>query len=132
MPVDQYKNNLTRIINHAHIKSHAPTILLVTPPPVDERTVKELGHEARSVDHTALYAEAVREITREIHGVVLIDLWKAVFDEVDSSGRQLDQLFTDGLHLNGEGYRIFYDLVAPHIPEGGTSQYVYPDWQDLS
>ncbi|KAH7118043.1 hypothetical protein B0J13DRAFT_409880, partial [Dactylonectria estremocensis] len=71
-------------------------------------------------------------IAKENPGVVLIDLWKAVLDEVDLFGRQLNQFFTDGLHLNGDGYRIFYDLVNPHVPEADTSQYVYPDWQDFN
>ncbi|KAH7140479.1 SGNH hydrolase-type esterase domain-containing protein, partial [Dactylonectria estremocensis] len=143
VPVHQYKDNLTRIISHAHIKSHNPKILLVTPPPVDETKLNSLGHEPRTVAHTALYAEAVRQVVEENPEVVLIDLWKAVMDKAapshvnahslpGSPEGDFNRLFTDGLHMNGEAYRLFYDLATPHIPEGESSQYIYPDWRDLA
>lgn len=97
----------------------------------------------RTVAHTALYAEAVRQVVDENPEVVLIDLWKAVMDKAaplhvnahwlpGSPEGGFNRLFTDGLHLNGEAYRLFYDLVTPHIPEGESSQYIYPDWRDLA
>ncbi|KAF4342410.1 GDSL lipase acylhydrolase family [Fusarium beomiforme] len=133
VPVDQYKDNLTTIINHEHIRAHSPKIFLVTPPPVDEEKVKSLGNEPRTVAHTALYAEAVREIAEENSDIILVDLWDVITKaSLASPEKNFNHLFVDGLHLNGEGYRLFYDLIQPLISGLDSTQYIYPDWKDLA
>ncbi|KAI8665719.1 SGNH-hydro domain-containing protein [Fusarium sp. Ph1] len=143
--VDDYKLNLIRLINHVHIRSHRPKILLVTPTPVDEDKLNSLGHEPRTLAHTRLYAEAVREVAKENSDIILIDLWQAVVEKATHTITQdirsnlaaelpaanFDGLFIDGLHLSAVAYKLFYDLVTPYLPEGHPSQYVYPDWKDL-
>jgi hypothetical protein len=49
----------------------------------------------------------------------------------------LEHLVPDGLHLSAEGYRIFYDLVSPHLgaewagtPDEDRVGYALPDWRD--
>ncbi|KAF5566336.1 GDSL lipase acylhydrolase family [Fusarium napiforme] len=131
VPVDQYKENLTQIINHEHVKAHSPKILLVTPPPVDEDKLTSLGNEPRTVAHSALYAEAVRQVSREHPEVILIDLWNAITNAPSGlSGSNFNHLFTDGLHLSGEGYRLFYHLIHPCILERTLPRYIYPDWTE--
>ncbi|QPH01297.1 hypothetical protein C2857_005496 [Epichloe festucae Fl1] len=147
VPIEQYKENLTKIITHPHIKQHRPKILLVTPPPVDEIKVTRLnlaeGHASalRTSATTAAYSEKAREVARENPGVVLIDLWTAVMDKAMSmapqdwkpgspwlgspeNGQQggLDSLLPDGLHLSGSAYKIFYDEIKSHVGE---------EWTDL-
>jgi lysophospholipase L1-like esterase len=48
------------------------------------------------------------------HGATYIDLW-APF--VTPDGRLRKELTSDGLHLNGEGYRIWVDILRPHLAE---------------
>lgn len=140
VPIDQYKENLIKIITHPYIQAHQPKILLVTPPPVDEIKLSQLdvqgGHPeaTRRVTVTAAYAEKAREVAREHPGVELIDLWQALMDKAISmapgdyqpggpwlgspeNGKQggLDALLPDGLHMSGAAYSVFYETVLPHI-----------------
>lgn len=50
----------------------------------------------------------------------------------------LKELMPDGLHMSGQAYRIFYNLVIPHIgqewsglPDTDKSGYILPDWRSL-
>ncbi|KAH7162453.1 SGNH hydrolase-type esterase domain-containing protein [Dactylonectria estremocensis] len=148
VPIHQYKENLTKIINHPRITAHKPKILLVAPPPLDQikvtvRNVAE-GHSqaTRTSAISASYSEVAREVAKENPGVVLIDLWKAIMDKAikmaapgdytpggpwlgsPESGKQggLDELLPDGLHMSGKAYEVFYDTIVPHIGQ---------EWQAL-
>ncbi|KAG5993623.1 hypothetical protein E4U43_003438, partial [Claviceps pusilla] len=148
VPIEDYKDNLTRIITHPHIKQHNAKILLVVPPPVDEIKLAKIdvanGHAStqRTSATSAAYSEKAREVARENPGVVLIDLWKAIMDKAidmtpqdykpggpwlgsPGNGRQggLDSLLPDGLHMSGDAYRVLYDEIESHIGE---------EWRGLS
>lgn len=160
VPLAKFKTNLSRIITHPIITAHKPKIFLVTPPPLDQIRITELdraiGHPAatRQTKVSAAYSEAVRQVAAEHPGVTLIDLWKALMDTAiaktpgfkpggpllgdPESGTRgyLEHLLPDGLHLSAESYRIFYDLIKPHIGSewAGTREedrvgYVLPDWR---
>lgn len=36
VPVDLYRENLVSILQHPTVRAHAPHLILITPPPVDE------------------------------------------------------------------------------------------------
>jgi lysophospholipase L1-like esterase len=119
---------------------------------------KAIGHPAaaRQTKISAKYSEAVRQVAAETPGVTLIDLYKAIYDravEMTPSYREkikkggapppllgdpeggvrgyLEQLLPDGLHLSPEAYRIFYELVRPHISaDEKREDYVWPEWRD--
>ncbi|UKZ88296.1 uncharacterized protein TrAFT101_004058 [Trichoderma asperellum] len=161
VPIETYKENLHKIINHPRIRAHNPKILLVTPPPVDELKLQVVdvayGHPSavRSSAMSASYADKAREVARENPGVVLIDLWQAIMGEAISmspedyqpggpwlgspeNGKQggLDKLLPDGLHMGGLGYRVFFDEVKAHIgqdinPDDRTD-YIVPDWRTVT
>ncbi|EEU34849.1 SGNH hydrolase-type esterase domain-containing protein [Fusarium solani] len=153
VPLEEYKDNLTKIITHRHIVAHNPKILLVVPPPLDQIRITELdlekGHAqaSREAAVSSCYSEAAREVAQRVPGVVLVDLYKAIMDaavsktpDFDPTGPPLGfpggkrgalaHLVPDGLHLSGEAYRIFYDLIQPHFgPFADTPDgYVFPDW----
>ncbi|KAL2271658.1 hypothetical protein VTJ83DRAFT_1029 [Remersonia thermophila] len=163
VPLDKFKANLRRIITHPNITAHKPKIFLITPPPLDEIRVTELdlatGHPAaaRQTRVSAKYSEAVRQVAAETPGVTLIDLHKALMDRAvemtpgfdpkkggpalgDPAGGlrgYLKELLPDGLHLSAEAYRIFYDLVRPHVGgewegtrDADKAGYVLPDWRE--
>ncbi|KAI1376678.1 SGNH hydrolase [Hypoxylon crocopeplum] len=155
VPIDRYKENLIKIITHDHIKAHNPKILLVTPPPIDEIRITALdlgwGHPqaTRQAAVSAAYSETARKVAAEIPGVVLIDLQKALMDkaislttDLDVSGPSLgypggkrgalEQLLPDGLHMSGEAYKVFFDIVQPHIGPFPEGQAVFPDWRVLN
>ncbi|KAI1197364.1 SGNH hydrolase [Nemania serpens] len=155
VPIDQYKENLIKIITHEHIKAHNPKILLITPPPLDEIKSSlidsEHGHKepVRKASVSAQYSEIVRQVAAEVPGVVLVDLQKALMEKAisltpdyDPSGPPLgyteggkrgalEQLLPDGLHMSGEAYRVLFDIVKPHITLPNDF-YVYPDWRIMN
>lgn len=107
----------------------------------------ETGHKepVRKAAVSAQYSETVRQIAAEIPGVVLIDLQKALMDKAISmtpdynpsgpplgypEGRRgaLEQLLPDGLHMNGDAYRVLFDIIKPHITLP-SDFYVHPDWR---
>ncbi|KAK3322381.1 SGNH hydrolase-type esterase domain-containing protein [Apodospora peruviana] len=161
VPRPKFKENLTRIITHPNITAHKPKIFLITPPPLDEMRMKVVDLEngyhdvSRKAKISASYSEAVREVAAENPGVTLIDLWKAlmaaaiektpgfdpavaVLGDPESEVRgYLEQLLPDGLHMSAEAYRIFYDMVQPHLGsewadtrEEDKVGYLLPDWRD--
>ncbi|KFA68786.1 hypothetical protein S40285_01196 [Stachybotrys chlorohalonatus IBT 40285] len=163
VPIDEYKANLGKIISHPHVTAHKPKIFIVTPPPVDEIKTKELNMaegfpcSRRSSACSASYSEKAREVARENPGVVLIDLWQALMDEAISltpdsyqsggpllgtpeNGKRggLEKLLHDGLHMTGDAYRIFFEIIQPHVgsewpkTEGDRTGYVFPDWKVLN
>jgi len=88
VPLEQFRQNMEAIIDHASRLSHEPKILLVTPPPINEVQLEEedikKGHPrlTREQSVTSDYAYEVREIAKkyEDRNVVLVDLWKAMLD----------------------------------------------------
>ena len=157
IPIEKYKENLTKIITHERIQAHKPKILLVAPPPLDEIRLTELdlqaGHKecTRRAAVSASYSEAARQVAAATPGVVLIDLHKGVMEKAasltadyDPSGPPLghpegkrgalEKLVPDGLHINGDAYRVFFDLVKPHIGPFGPENrvgYVFPGWKEI-
>lgn len=83
----------------------------------------------------------------EVPGVVLVDLQKALMEKAiamtpdyDPSGPPLgyldggkrgalEQLLPDGLHMNGDAYKVLFDIVIPHITLPPDDYYVFPDWR---
>ena len=159
VPLDKFKTNLAGIINHPNITAHRPKIFLVTPPPLDEIRLTQLdlacGHASatRRTRASAAYSEAVRQVAAE-QGVTLVDLWKALMDVAiaktpgwnpkgallgDPAGGvrgYLEHLLPDGLHMSAISYRIFYDIVRPHVgsewagtPDEDKVAFVLPDWR---
>ncbi|KAI1851361.1 hypothetical protein JX265_000405 [Neoarthrinium moseri] len=178
--LDDYRANLKAIITHPNITAHKPTILLVTPPPLDETRIHQydilennLEELTRNAANSAKYSQAARDVAAEVPGTVLVDLQDGLMKhavsltgklesfEYDADGKPLlgyllkddegkirgrrgglGQLLPDGLHLSGEAYRVFFDLVRPHIgpfPEklddkGEKSEFAnpFPDWRILA
>jgi lysophospholipase L1-like esterase len=155
VPLDQYRKNMDAILNHASIKAHNPTILLVTPPPLNEVHLEaedlKKGHPAltRRQSFTEQYVKAVREIAEEYKDqrVVLVDLWAALLKEgarltpgyVEGEGvlgskekgesEGLRKLLVDGLHLTGAGYKVFLDEVLPMVGKGWAGESLNnPSW----
>ncbi|KAL1887533.1 hypothetical protein Sste5346_010144 [Sporothrix stenoceras] len=162
VPLDKYEANLKRILTHPNIQVHTPKIILVTPPPLNGFHLGELERlgaldaaTSRQARITDQYAEVARRVAKAVPGVALVDMWSAVMDravektpgwdtsagvllgdEKDAKSKEgyLRELLTDGLHLTGESYRIFWDQLRPHIelpPNAAetTEGWVVPDWK---
>jgi lysophospholipase L1-like esterase len=92
VPLEKYRENIKTILTHPSITGHNPTILLVTPPPVnefhlDESAIANGSDATRRQATTAQYAIAIREIANEFKDrkVKLVDLWSAILNEAAGS-----------------------------------------------
>ncbi|CAK7223170.1 hypothetical protein SCUCBS95973_005087 [Sporothrix curviconia] len=85
VPLAAYEANLKAILTHRNIQVHQPTIVLVTPPPLDGFRRSQFEQEnpgagRRTARVTAQYAEAARRVAQAVPGVVLADLWSTLMD----------------------------------------------------
>jgi len=135
VPLDTYKNNLRTLATHSSVKEHNPKIILITPPPVNEYALevhdraKGINFPRRVADNTARYADAVREIGKELQ-LPVVDVWSAFMKEAgwkqgepligSKAVPQSDvflSLMYDGLHLGPAGYAVVYNELKKVIRE---------------
>lgn len=82
VPPEQYKENLTKIINHPATRAQDPHILIITPPPINEYQLeffdnsKGNAHPSRTAAIAKTYAQAAKEVGAELD-VPVVDLWSA-------------------------------------------------------
>ncbi|XP_021895091.1 GDSL esterase/lipase At5g62930-like [Carica papaya] len=122
VPVEEYKDNLRKIVKH--LKECSPTMLivLITPPPVDEEGRKIYaqslhGENAtkepeRTNEMAGVYAQQCFELAKEL-GLRCVDLWSKM---QESEGWQKKYL-RDGLHLTEEGNAVVYQEVMEAFRE---------------
>jgi len=156
VPLQTYEENIRSLIMHPSITAHNPTILLVTPPPVDETRLEvedlKKGHSklTRQLKITERYANVIRQIADEFpNRVRLVDLWSSLMNEAlklgsssgeagvsyeDSYNIGLKSLLVDGLHLSGSGYKVFFNAVVPFIGDEWKREppedpsWIFPHW----
>lgn len=143
VPIDQYRENLKKMIQHPLVQAHNPKIILVTPPPVDEALCEKLELEVwgidvvrRTAEVVSQYAQVVRDVGSEMD-VAVLDIWSAFMEKVgwkfgqpligakgvsQIEGLELPTLLIDGLHLTGEGNRIVYQELIKLIREKWPEQ----------
>lgn len=153
--MENYKKNIVALLERWSSIAQHPTILLVTPPPINEIQLEEQDFQkgystlTRLQDNTSKYAAAVREIATEWkdRNVVLVDLWKAMVEkavqlspdnsnDIDTIGtkragddKAMRTLLVDGLHLSSEGYKIFLNEVIPLVgKEWKEEPFDSPSW----
>jgi lysophospholipase L1-like esterase len=122
VPLNEYKENLKKIIAHEVWKGHDPKFILIVPPPICEYLTQE--HDAsmgrnyvqRLAARTKQYGDAALEAGTEL-GVPMVNLWKTFTDyaggwkegdvvpgckELPKNPKMAD-LLRDGLHFNPKG-----------------------------
>ena len=139
VPLDDFKNNLRTIATHECVKAHQDIrVVLVTPPPVDERKLMEADQAKypgigdvmrRTASTTAKYAQAVRDLGDELQLPVL-DIWAAMLKHAGHStqggfgegvlgskdapqSQALQEFLHDGLHFSKSAYELlFHELIT--------------------
>ncbi|KAJ5238489.1 GDSL Lipase/Acylhydrolase family protein [Penicillium chermesinum] len=154
VPLEQYKENLKKIIQHPATRAQGPRILIITPPPVNEYQLeffdksKDIPHPSRTAAITKTYAQAAKEVAAALN-VPVVDIWSALMGSTGwqegqplpgsrdlPNDEKLSSLFLDGLHLTPAGYRIVYDQIIQKIADTWPDQhpdqlrFVFPSWVD--
>ncbi|GAB1732082.1 hypothetical protein NU195Hw_g8936t1 [Hortaea werneckii] len=93
VPLESFKSNLRAMATLPELRAHHPEtkILLITPPPVDERLCEQddagkgISYPRRTAETTAMYAQAVRDVGAELVAsagggggggdIAVLDLW---------------------------------------------------------
>ncbi|KAI3869365.1 hypothetical protein MKX03_014543 [Papaver bracteatum] len=122
VPVEEYKENLKKIVNH--LKERSPTMLkvLITPPPIHEEGRRAFFRASgeilelpeRTNEMAGIYAKNCLEVAREMD-LPSIDLWSKM-QEVE--GWQT-KFLSDGLHLTVEGNAVVHKEVVRVFSEAG-------------
>lgn len=117
VPIEEYKDNLRKIV--LHLKECSPTMLvvLITPPPVDEDgrkayAISLYGEKAmklaeRTNETTGIYANQCIELAKELD-IPCINLWHVM---QECTGWQ-KKFLSDGLHLTAEGNAVVHREVV--------------------
>ncbi|RPA87667.1 GDSL Lipase/Acylhydrolase family protein [Ascobolus immersus RN42] len=139
--LDEYKQNLKKIIHHPLIQAHQPNIILIVPPPISEYATQEsdalkgIKVVQRIAENTKLYADGALEVANELK-IPTVNLWAEFMAFAGWNGdlsaplpgskkiardTKLEELFCDGLHFNPAGYEILYrclmKLIENQFPE---------------
>ncbi|XP_038904754.1 GDSL esterase/lipase At5g62930 isoform X1 [Benincasa hispida] len=126
VPLEEYKDNLKKMVNH--LKEYSPTslVILITPPPVDEEGRNEYarslyGDKARELPErtnevTGLYAKQCLELAKEM-GLHVIDLWSKL---QETEGWQ-KKFLRDGLHFTPEGNGVLHQELEKVLNETSVS-----------
>ncbi|OVA16977.1 Lipase [Macleaya cordata] len=122
VPVEEYKENLQKIVHHLKERSPNMLVVLITPPPVHEEGRREYFRSTgevvelpeRTNEITGVYAKQCLEVAKDL-GLPSIDLWSKMQEE---EGWQT-KFLSDGLHLTKEGNAIVYKEVVRVFSEAG-------------
>ncbi len=105
VPLDEYRDNLGSLASF--VASAGAWLVLVTPPPLDERKTR-----SRRMANTETYALACYEVALEMN-LPVIDL----FHLIQQHGAWERQCLIDGIHLSAAGMDILYDALIPVLNE---------------
>ncbi|KIV83602.1 hypothetical protein PV11_05615 [Exophiala sideris] len=146
VPLERYKDYLTKIATHPGVHLHDTKPIMITPAPVDEWQFSRLERTAVT---TRQYATACREVAQTLN-VPVVDLWTVFMIKAgwtpDSNdpligsrdaprNQVLGDLLSDGLHFTASAYQIVFDelvkLIQEELPELTPENlpFVFPDWK---
>ncbi|KAL8834831.1 MAG: hypothetical protein Q9170_003573 [Blastenia crenularia] len=117
VPLETYKDNLRKIIQHPTVTAQRPRLILVTPPPINEYaleesdTAKGIPGRRRTAENTKLYADACREVGWELNLLVL-DLWTWFAEE---AGYRPYKSHTRPGSKSGAGHPFFDKVLSDAV-----------------
>ncbi|KAI1608800.1 SGNH hydrolase-type esterase domain-containing protein [Exophiala viscosa] len=146
VPLERYKEYLTKIATLDRLNLHGTKIIMITPAPVDEWQFSRLERTATT---TRQYVTACREVAQTLN-LPVIDLWTIFMSKAGWTpnsnhpligsrdaprSKVLGELLSDGLHFTAAAYRIVFDelvkLIREKMPEltPDNMPFVFPDWK---
>lgn len=140
VPIPEYKENLRKIISHIKGICETTLVVLITPPPIDEESLRETAWKdwgakaedlsTRENETTGTYAKACIEVAM-MAGVPVIDLWSSMQEK---AGWQKTYL-SDGLHLSPDGNAVVFKELLKVLNENGLAfeamKWDFPEHSDV-
>lgn len=126
VPIEEYKENLRKIVHHLKECSTTMLVVLITPPPIDEEGRKEYARSLygekgmtlpeRTNEMTGVYAKQCVELAKEL-GLPSINLWAKM---QETEGWQ-KKFLSDGLHLTRDGNAVVHQELVKVFSEAWHS-----------
>ncbi|KAL2047086.1 hypothetical protein N7G274_001105 [Stereocaulon virgatum] len=154
VPLDDFKQNLRDIVRHKTVTAQEPRLIIITTPPINEYKLEEhylatgFSDRSRTADNTKKYADACRDIGKEL-SITVLDIWsimmaKAGWKEGEplvgskqvERSKILDDLLVDGLHFLPAAYKVLYESMMELISRTWPDQdptslpFVFPTWTE--
>ncbi|KAL9106241.1 MAG: hypothetical protein Q9227_008709 [Pyrenula ochraceoflavens] len=154
VPLDKYVECLKAIAQQPAIMAHKPRLMFITPPPLDEyqqddtEALKGFTQPRRNAKNTKRYADACKELGNTIN-IPVADIWGAMMrvagwedgQPLEGSrerppNSKLDEMLSDGLHLNPAGYRVVFGevmkTITEHYPDDAPDklEMIFPYWME--
>ncbi|KAJ0988175.1 hypothetical protein J5N97_006531 [Dioscorea zingiberensis] len=122
VPIEEYKENLKKMVHQMKNSSPGMLVVLITPPPIDEDGRLEFARSQgkaielpeRTNENTGIYAKQCVDLANELQ-LPYINLWSKM---QETEGWQ-KKFLRDGLHLTEEGRSLL--LFAP-LDSGVSSE----------
>lgn len=112
--------NLHEMIDRARAFG-AGRVLLNTNHPTSRDKAPYAHYPATYEDGNRRYSEVIRQVARDVEGVVLNDI-TAAFDQAVQSGTPLEHLLlADGLHLSEAGHDVYLKALTPTVLEAARA-----------
>jgi lysophospholipase L1-like esterase len=102
VPINIFTENYRKLITYLK-NNGCSDLILVTPPPVN---IQKQIPPGRSNEVLQNYSEAVKQLAAE-YQTKCLDLFSILIDAMKTS----DVHFQDGVHLNSQGYDIFFKEI---------------------
>ncbi|RDX60190.1 GDSL esterase/lipase CPRD49, partial [Mucuna pruriens] len=129
VPLQEYVENMRKIVNHLKSLSENTRILLLSAPPINDATItlnseNSDGQPSRTNEACRIYSEACLKVCSEMN-IKAIDLWSAI-QTVDN---WQDVCFIDGIHLSAEGSKIVWKEILKVLKEAEWEPSLY--WKSM-
>ncbi|KAL7483450.1 hypothetical protein ACHAW6_009101 [Cyclotella cf. meneghiniana] len=140
VPIDEYENNLRRIVQTIRAtfpeenkgqNLRVPPILLITPPPIDEKKwdtycIQNFNQLSPRTNHASkAYGDRVKCLAKDLECLV-VDAFALLGGDHPEQEAYYGQNLEDGLHLNDLGNKLLYDglidVICHELPDFAPMQ----------
>ncbi|KAL2337056.1 hypothetical protein Fmac_011502 [Flemingia macrophylla] len=117
VPLQEYIENMRKIIIHLKSLSENTRILVLNSPPIDDTLINcwnesSDGNPSRTNEACGIYSEACLDVCRKMN-IKAIDLWSTI----QNRNNWEDVCFLDGIHLSNEGSKIVSKEILTILKE---------------
>ncbi|KAL3802108.1 hypothetical protein HJC23_010864, partial [Cyclotella cryptica] len=140
VPIDEYEDNLRKIVKMIRAtlpvenndkSQYIPPILLITPPPIDEKKwdnycIQNFNELSPRTNHASkAYGDKVKSVAKDLECHV-VDAFSVLGGDHPEQEAYYGKHLEDGLHLNELGNKLLYDgvmdVICRELPDLAPTQ----------
>ncbi|KAK7373927.1 hypothetical protein VNO80_07349 [Phaseolus coccineus] len=129
VPLEEYVENLKKIINHIKSLSETTRIIVLSTPPINDEVLnrqfaRSNGKPSRTNETCQVYSEACLDLCEDMN-IKAIDMWTTL-QKVD---KWQDACFIDGIHLSPLGNKLVFKEIMKVLKDAEWKPSLY--WKSL-